>query len=320
MVKIDEGAGRNAGQRYIYRTDGVCPPEIHFRIDHDRLTDLRFVGGGCPGNAALVSRLLEGRTLGEAAADLRGIDCRNATSCPDQLARALEAAAEGALEPAGSFRLQDLGGPLTRVGLVGHPEGDARALEAVWSAAEKEGIEALICLGNLAGGKGPGPDLIKILRRREAAAAGGDRDWRLATGGNGLSDKEKDFLLRLPQVISFDLGGRPAVVFYGEYIQDLEGFSDYDPYSLEMNMVCSLADFLADESVFPALEAMVPQFAARVVVFGQPGTWGIWNVGGVDFIGVGRVHDPEGGYSWAVLEAGMPAGLRIMNTDLKGED
>ena len=41
--------------QYIYHTRGVCPPEIHFKIDDGKIKDLRFVGGGCPGNAQLVS-------------------------------------------------------------------------------------------------------------------------------------------------------------------------------------------------------------------------------------------------------------------------
>jgi len=51
-------------ERYIYRTHGVCPPEIHFQVQDGLLTEVRFVGGGCPGNARLVSRLLKGLPCG----------------------------------------------------------------------------------------------------------------------------------------------------------------------------------------------------------------------------------------------------------------
>ena len=87
-------------KRFIYPTQGVCPPEIHFKLDNGILEEIRFVGGGCPGNAQLVARLLEGKPLAEALEYLVGIDCRNGTSCPDQLAAAVSAAKKGNLTPA----------------------------------------------------------------------------------------------------------------------------------------------------------------------------------------------------------------------------
>ena len=83
--------GETKTQRFIYPTQGVCPPEIHFKVNNGRLEEIRFVGGGCPGNAQLVARLLEGKPLAEALEYLVGIDCRNGTSCPDQLAAAVTA-------------------------------------------------------------------------------------------------------------------------------------------------------------------------------------------------------------------------------------
>ncbi len=84
-------------KRYIYQTTGVCPPEIHFELSEGVLEQVRFVGGGCPGNAKLVGALLRGKDIGEALGLLKGIECRNDTSCPDQLARAIEAALRGSL-------------------------------------------------------------------------------------------------------------------------------------------------------------------------------------------------------------------------------
>ena len=46
--------------------------------------------GGCTGNTQGVARLAEGRNIDEVIALLKGIQCRGGTSCPDQLARALE--------------------------------------------------------------------------------------------------------------------------------------------------------------------------------------------------------------------------------------
>lgn len=47
--------------------------------------------GGCPGNTVGVSRLCAGKSIEEVIELLSGINCRGrGTSCPDQLAKALE--------------------------------------------------------------------------------------------------------------------------------------------------------------------------------------------------------------------------------------
>jgi len=49
------------------------------------------IEGGCAGNTLGVSRLVEGMKIEEAIKRLKGIPCgMRGTSCPDQLARALE--------------------------------------------------------------------------------------------------------------------------------------------------------------------------------------------------------------------------------------
>ncbi|MBW2442887.1 MAG: TSCPD domain-containing protein, partial [Deltaproteobacteria bacterium] len=67
--------GETKPKRFIYPTRGVCPPEIHFNVNNGRLEEIRFVGGGCPGNAQLVARLLDGKPVAEALECLVGIDC-----------------------------------------------------------------------------------------------------------------------------------------------------------------------------------------------------------------------------------------------------
>jgi len=73
----------------------------------------------------------------------------------------------------------------------------------------------------------------------------------------------------LPQALSFQIGQKTGMAFFGGYVQELPGFCDFEPFALEMNMVCSMTDFLKDETVFPAVEAMVPQFEAQVILFSQ---------------------------------------------------
>ncbi len=49
--------------------------------------------GGCPGNLAAISKLLEGRDAAETVKILKGNDCGGrGTSCADQLAIAVEEA------------------------------------------------------------------------------------------------------------------------------------------------------------------------------------------------------------------------------------
>lgn len=71
-----------------FRTRGTCSREIIFTVEKDVLTDLKFIGG-CSGNLQAVARLTIGRNIDEVISALQGIKCKNDTSCPDQLSRAL---------------------------------------------------------------------------------------------------------------------------------------------------------------------------------------------------------------------------------------
>lgn len=74
-----------------YKTSGVCSTEIHFEVENNVIQSVEFVRG-CPGNTLGISMLIKGMTVEEAITKLKGIDCRGrGTSCPDQLAKALEA-------------------------------------------------------------------------------------------------------------------------------------------------------------------------------------------------------------------------------------
>jgi uncharacterized protein (TIGR03905 family) len=75
-----------------YRTHGTCSSAIHFEVDeNDTITECAFTGG-CMGNTQGVATLVKGRNIDEVIGLLKGIQCGwRGTSCPDQLARALEA-------------------------------------------------------------------------------------------------------------------------------------------------------------------------------------------------------------------------------------
>ena len=75
---------------YIYQTKGTCARQIELKMDGDVIRSARFLGG-CSGNTQGVSALVKGMKASDAIARLKGIRCGGKpTSCPDQLALALE--------------------------------------------------------------------------------------------------------------------------------------------------------------------------------------------------------------------------------------
>lgn len=73
-----------------YKTNGTCSREIIFDVEDGKVTSLKFVNG-CSGNTQGISKLVIGMDIDDVIARLSGIKCRNGTSCPDQLAKALTA-------------------------------------------------------------------------------------------------------------------------------------------------------------------------------------------------------------------------------------
>ena len=76
---------------YTLYPKGVCSTQIDLDVTDGKIHNLSYTGG-CNGNTQGVSRLIEGMDAKEAIKRLEGIRCgMRPTSCPDQLARALEA-------------------------------------------------------------------------------------------------------------------------------------------------------------------------------------------------------------------------------------
>lgn len=73
-------------------SDRVCSQEMIIELEGDIIQKVTIVGG-CAGNTVGVSNLIQGMKLEEAIQRLKGIPCGfRGTSCPDQLAIALEEA------------------------------------------------------------------------------------------------------------------------------------------------------------------------------------------------------------------------------------
>lgn len=80
-------------RQFNYQPKGVCSMQITFELDEqDIVHNVRFLGG-CPGNTIGIAALAEGQKAQDLIAKLEGVDCRGrGTSCPDQLAKALQQA------------------------------------------------------------------------------------------------------------------------------------------------------------------------------------------------------------------------------------
>ena len=77
-----------------YKTKGTCSSMIDIEMDGDVIKSVAFTGGR-NGNLQGISKLVQGMKAEDAIARLKGIRCgfKN-TSCPDQLAVALESIIE----------------------------------------------------------------------------------------------------------------------------------------------------------------------------------------------------------------------------------
>ena len=77
-------------KHYTYKPKGVCSIQMDFDIEDNKIHNL-VVTGGCNGNLKGIAALVEGQDIDDIKSKLKGINCNGrGTSCPDQLAKALE--------------------------------------------------------------------------------------------------------------------------------------------------------------------------------------------------------------------------------------
>ncbi|MBQ8210827.1 MAG: TIGR03905 family TSCPD domain-containing protein [Clostridia bacterium] len=75
---------------YSYKTKGVCASNITFDITDGVVKNVKF-NGGCNGNLKGIANLIEGMKAEDVIEKVKGTRCGfKSTSCPDQLATALE--------------------------------------------------------------------------------------------------------------------------------------------------------------------------------------------------------------------------------------
>jgi uncharacterized protein (TIGR03905 family) len=299
---------------YVFKAKGICPAEIHFTLKDDGIRDLRMVGGGCHGNSQLIARLLNGMDVDKALPFLHGIVCRNGTSCADQLARALLMAKSGEINEADPITVGiEEAGELRKLAVVAEVQGDLDGIERVHALAKAEGVQVLYSLGNLVGGGHKDDAVVELAAREKIRNVQGPLDRMISLGTHSTTaeidpgrrqavrQRNRDRLLLNPLIRTFQLGDRHGVAFHGGFIQDLPGFSDFGPFATEILAVCNLSDYLRDESVFPALEAMMEHFTAGIVLFGQAREWKHVRLGGVDLISVGTLRS-RGHFRYGLIE------------------
>ena len=83
---------------YRYKPQGVCSTEMIIDVENDIIKNIKITNG-CNGNLKGISNLLIGMNINEVIHKLKGIKCgyKN-TSCPDQIALALEKIKNGEIQ------------------------------------------------------------------------------------------------------------------------------------------------------------------------------------------------------------------------------
>lgn len=77
--------------KFEYHTEGTCSRNIILEMDGDTIQSVQFIGG-CNGNLKGIAALVQGQKAQDVISKIQGITCGpKPTSCPDQLALALQA-------------------------------------------------------------------------------------------------------------------------------------------------------------------------------------------------------------------------------------
>lgn len=83
--------------KYSFETKNTCSKLIKFDLNGDIVTNVEFLGGGCPGNLKALPKLVDGMKVEEIEEKIGGVICgTRGTSCADQLVKAVKEAYEKA--------------------------------------------------------------------------------------------------------------------------------------------------------------------------------------------------------------------------------
>lgn len=73
-----------------FQPQNVCSRQIHIEYDENGIITKASHVAGCKGNLDGICSLIVGMHIKDVIAKLDGIQCRNGTSCPDQIAKGLK--------------------------------------------------------------------------------------------------------------------------------------------------------------------------------------------------------------------------------------
>lgn len=77
--------------QFEYYPKGTCSTKINLDIENNIIKSI-VIENGCNGNLKGIKSLITGMNIDEVISKFKGIECRSkGTSCPDQIAKALEA-------------------------------------------------------------------------------------------------------------------------------------------------------------------------------------------------------------------------------------
>lgn len=303
-----------------YKTVGTCAKEIHFEVKNGCLQRVEFVGG-CAGNAQGLARVLAGWPLERVIEVTENIPCRNNTSCPDQLAKALKLYLTGELPELPAMPVFRIPYPFQRVAVFSDVHANRPALKAVLADVAAQGVDALFCLGDILGGGDMPNETLELLKESQSALVLSDYDQNVAlnlevwgddtTGATGeardmfrwtrrhTTVENKRFMAGLPIVAEFYVGQLRAVAFHGSPPDNLLDFRKEETYGREIETIVVDTDHLRGEGAEAILSQAETLFSADVYLFGYTHRVHYVEQGGKHFVNVGAVDGGNSQVEWA---------------------
>lgn len=90
MIEVQNQQLEDGTKKIVYKTRGTCSQFIEVAVKDGLVSECKFYGG-CDGNTKGLAQLVVGMKPEDVIQKLDGVRCgMKATSCPDQLCRALE--------------------------------------------------------------------------------------------------------------------------------------------------------------------------------------------------------------------------------------
>ncbi|HYA93706.1 MAG TPA: TIGR03905 family TSCPD domain-containing protein [Thermodesulfobacteriota bacterium] len=285
-----------------FKPTGICPKEIHLDIEGGILKQLSFLGGGCRGNSHLICKILQGKRIEELIPLLKGIPCREGTSCPDQVAKALELDQKEGL-PTAEMNILTVEEQWERIGVFSGIRGDLQNLKKVLGQLSGKKFDRLICLGGLVGEGFFRDEIFFELDKAKVILLEDPSDLRIRESKE-VSNPGSQFPSQLPALLEFRLGKLRGIAFHGGAMEEIPGYSEYAKYGADINAIIYLSNYLRDEYVSPAFETVAKQFWANLYIFNHTRDPLYKSLPNRHFVNVGEIKPLEGNKgTYAVLEA-----------------